>query len=231
MVKKIKIMSISKNTKFNLTKIDGIDYVDIPDNKEKITTLYNREIENSKEYDFLVFMHGDVDVDLNHMIPHMIECSEKYDVMGLCGCQKMDVSKSPLNWFTGSMHAPEHRYGCVTHGEDKMGTSFFNIKKANITDISVACIDGLCIIFTKKAIASGLKFDEIFEFDFYDTDISFSAILKHKLNLGVIVEPTLKHYSVGKSILTNDFLKHEIDFRNKWKLDIPENSPIKKLNQ
>lgn len=53
--------------------------------------------------------------------------------------------------------------------------------------------------------------------------------MKKNLRLGVIVEKSLQHYSVGKSILSNDFLKHELDFRKKWGLDIPENSALQKI--
>lgn len=229
MDKKIKILSISKDDRISIEKINGIEYVDIINNTTPITTLYNKEIEKSQDYDYLIFMHGDVNVDLTHMIPHMLECSSKYDIMGLCGCQKMNTSHSPLNWFTGSSHFPEGRYGCVTHGEDNKGTSFFNYKKPEITDIPVSCIDGLCIIFTKKAIQSGIKFDEVFKFDFYDTDISFSALLKFNLKLGVIVEQSLHHFSLGKSILKDEFLQKEIIFRKKWNLKIPENSKISEL--
>ena len=129
MDEKIKILTISKNEKFNLTKIDGLEYVEIPNNTKKITTLYNEQLRISSEYDFLVCMHGDVDVDLNHMIPHMIECSKKYDIMGLCGCQKINVSQSPLNWFTGSMFNPECRFGSVIHGEDNNKRTFYNKNK------------------------------------------------------------------------------------------------------
>lgn len=45
--------------------------------------------------------------------------------------------------------------------------------------------------------------------------------MKHNLKLGVIVEKSLQHYSIGKSILSVDFLRHELDFRKKWNLDIP----------
>jgi hypothetical protein len=54
--------------------------------------------------------------------------------------------------------------------------------------------------------------------------------MREKLRLGVIVEKSLEHYSIGKSILTKDFLIHEVDFRKKWGLPIPDNSPIKMLN-
>ena len=66
-------------------------------------------------------------------------------------------------------------------------------------------------------------------FDCYDTDISLQTVLKYKFKLGVIVEESLKHYSVGKSIMTDDFLMHEIDLRKKWQLDFPPNSKILQL--
>lgn len=93
-------------------------------------------------------------------------------------------------------------------------------------DHEVACIDGLCMIFTKKALSKPIFFDTKFQYDFYDTDLSFQCVLKYNLKLGVIVEKSLQHYSVGKSILTNDFLMHEVDFRKKWNLEIPPTSPI-----
>jgi hypothetical protein len=47
--------------------------------------------------------------------------------------------------------------------------------------------------------------------------------------LGVIVEQSLHHFSLGKSILGDEFLQKEIIFRKKWNLKIPENSKISKL--
>jgi hypothetical protein len=226
---KIKIVITSKTDNIALDKIEGIEYVEIINNITPLTKLYNQEIEKSKTYDYLIFMHGDVNVDLTHMIEHIKQCSSKYDVMGLCGCQKLNTSYSPLNWFTGSSHFPDGRYGCVTHSEDNSGTSFFNYKHPNVTDIPVSCIDGLCIIFTRNALMSGMMFDDNFKFDFYDTDISFSTILKYKLKLGVIIEKSLHHYSLGKSILTENFLKQEIIFRQKWNLNFPPNSKISSM--
>jgi hypothetical protein len=40
--------------------------------------------------------------------------------------------------------------------------------------------------------------------------------MTYKFKLGVIVEKSLHHFSVGKSILTQDFLAHEKDLRKKW---------------
>ena len=90
----------------------------------------------------------------------------------------------------------------------------------NITDHEVACIDGLCIIFGPNAIKSDIIFDTNFKFHHYDTDISFECILNKHLKLGVIVEKSLQHYSVGKGILDKSFLDEEVFFRKKWKIEI-----------
>lgn len=247
MAKKIKFIFVGKDDKFSFTDenmskfyqehpeyTEDVQFYKIPNNKENLTKIYNNELRierADKTNDFLVFLHADVLLDFDHLIKHMIECEEKYDIMGLCGCQKISISQSPLNWFTGSIPYLDFRWGCVTHGELENHMSFFSQNRSEIKDSNVACIDGLCIIFTRKALESEIEFDEQFAFDFYDTDISFQALMKYNLRLGVIVEESLKHYSVGRSILTKEFLTHEVDFRKKWNFEIPKNSPINRLLQ
>ena len=76
-----------------------------------------------------------------------------------------------------------------------------------------------------------MKFDpEIGSFDFYDTDISMQAMMKG-LKLGVVVRKDLTHFSVGKSILTKQFLENELKFRQKWGLAVPSESHLAKLIQ
>lgn len=107
--------------------------------------------------------------------------------------------------------------------------SYFSEHSPQVTDHPVACIDGLCIIISKKAAELGLRFGNEFSFDCYDTDLSLSTVMKHKLRLGVLVEKSLHHYSVGKSILTDNFLMTEIKLRKKWGFDIPKGSRLESL--
>lgn len=211
-----------------LQKHPGSSITKYANNKEKITILYNKEIESSIKsgYDFSVMMHADVNVDLDSMVSHIEKCSGKYDVMGLCGCEKISVSESPLNWFCGSSKFPHGRWGCVTHGELNNSTSFFNFDRKNVTDHQVSCIDGLCIILSKKSMESGLRFDENLSFNCYDTQISFDSIINFKLRLGVIVEPSLIHFSVGRSILQDSFLDEEIILRKRFGFDVPKGSRL-----
>ena len=206
------------------------DYVS--GNAQPLPAVYNfflNEVD-TKDYDYLVLMHADVKFDIDKFIEHVCSVEGKYDVIGLCGCAKLTVGRSPLNWFCGSIPFADSRWGCVTHGETGNQTSFFSQHHPKVTDHEVACIDGLCIVFSRKAIESGLRFDEsIGPWDMYDTDISFQAVIKYGLKLGVIVRRDLMHYSVGKSITTQAFLETEARFRSKWNFQVPDNSPLKRM--
>ena len=195
-------------------------------NNEKLTTIYNSflsKVREDRTEDYLILMHSDVRIDLAHLMNHIIEVEGKYDILGLCGTRELDCSASPLNWFTGSHTRPKARYGTVYHGELGNQCSIYNDRFPNVKDIDVACIDGLCIIFTRKALyESDIRFDERFMFDQYDTDLSLEATINKKLRLGIIVEPSLQHFSVGKSIIQKKFLVGEIELRKKWSLSFPK---------
>lgn len=199
----------------------------IADNKQALADVYNAILDGDSDSDFIYLAHADISLNFQELARQVEALDGKYDVIGLCGCSKFNVSQSPLNWFCGSRPFPESRWGCVTHGELGNQVSFFSQHSPNVTDHEVACIDGLCIIFSRKAISAGLRFDNtLSKFDFYDTDISMQAVMKYGMKLGVVVRKDLVHYSIGKSILTPDFLKNEVIFRNKWNFPPPPNSPV-----
>lgn len=78
----------------------------------------------------------------------------------------------------------------------------------------------MCVILGRKALEeSDVLFDPMFSFSHYDTDFSFECVFKKHLRLGVIVRKDLQHWSVGKSILTQEFKEAELKFRQKWKFD------------
>lgn len=49
------------------------------------------------------------------------------------------------------------------------------------------------------------------------------------MQIGVLIEKSLHHYSVGKSILTDKFLQSEIKLRCKWNLGFPHGSKIEQM--
>lgn len=213
----------------------SMSYVD--SNKKPLAEVYNSYLDLERgprgtSFDYMVFMHADVSFGLEGFINHIEKVAGKYDIIGLCGTATMNVSQSPLNWFTSSRLNPDKRWGCVMHGELGNQMSWFSQHSPEVGDHEVACIDGLCIVFTKKVIEDpSVKFDPVIgSFDFYDTDISMQAMMKG-LKLGVVVRKDLMHFSVGKSILTKQFLENELKFRQKWGLAVPPESHLAKLIQ
>lgn len=194
-----------------------------------ITAVYNSYIKKhreAKDLDYLILMHADVTLDFKHFLNHIEEVgkTKNYIAMGLCGCAQCSVNNTPLNWFNASRGYENYRWGTVIHGELNDARSFWNFHTPNVTDHRVAMIDGLCFVLSKKLIdETDILFDEKFsQTGCYDTDFSLECVMKRKLPLGVIVEPTLNHYSVGKSIFTKEYAEAEIKLRNKWNLKIPD---------
>ena len=198
-------------------------FVIVNGSSESITSINNSFITkfyDDKDVDFLIFMHSDVSLSFPEFILHVRECADRYDVMGLCGCESINVSISPLNWFTGSSLKPNGRWGCVTHGELGNQKSFFSSDRPSVTDHPVACVDGLCLVLSMKAIESGLRFNENLRFDCYDTDLCLDAVMNRGLRVGCLVEQSLVHQSVGKSILGPGFLDCEREMRKHLGLDM-----------
>lgn len=235
----IKFVIVSKDSSFKMLNdafdqakdLANIDVEYIASNEKALAIVYNEHLRSIRQsntaIDYIVFMHSDVSFNVKAFISHLNSINGKYGLIGLCGTSTFNVSQSPLNWWTSSNPTPYDKWGCVTHGELGNQTSFFSNHSPTVLDHEVACIDGLCIIFTKDALNTDMEFDEnISKFDFYDSDISMQAVMKYKLKVGVMVQQDLCHYSVGKSILTDSFLESELKFRQKWNFPIPPDSAI-----
>ena len=233
---KIKFVFVSKDNDFLMSdddfnseiKSDSLSvYTEfVSDNKIDLPTIYNQTICSSInpnthtcDFDYVVLSHADVKFDTVSFINHLIMIDGKYDMVGLAGTKNLNASASPLNWFVGSNQFPYSRYGDVTMLQDgnKEIRCWYNALYPDVKDTEVVCIDGLCIILSKKLIEKGFRFDEsIAPYDFYDTDSSFQVIFNYRGKLGVMIEPVF-HASEGMGILKPEFLEDEQKFREKWK--------------
>lgn len=233
-MKSVKIVSVSKNKKHLIknndftTSVSDIDneigistkIINLSDNKDGLPKVFNRFLNESKNdnTDILMLLHADVMFDYNTVMKHYLKVSEKYDIVGFAGTKKIDLSISPLTWFTGSRNFERERFGRITHKQFNLGESFFNgFSHPEIKDTEVSTIDGLCMILNKKVINSDVQFDERFNFDFYDLDFCLTSIIQKHLKIGVMIEPVI-HESVGTSILRSEYLIEERKFREKWQL-------------
>lgn len=233
-MKTVRLLTVSKNKKhlifsdaFNsdICRVQSefdlfTDPISISENKEGLPKVYNVFLNNCRkdQVETAIMIHADVSFDYYSIMKHYLQIQNKYDIVGLAGTRKIELSISPLTWFTGSRNYPEERYGRVTHRQFNLGESFFNgHHHPNVKDVEVSTVDGLCFILNRNVIDSEARFDERFNFDFYDLDFCLTAITKNHLKIGTMVEPVI-HESVGTSILRPEYLIEERKFREKWQL-------------
>lgn len=195
-----------------------VSIVSNPNNTLTLTQFGNKMIEESKDdFDYLILMHSDADLSIYDFVKHLVEVNGKYDIVGVAGTKKLFISQSPLTWFTGSHKFVDDRYGRITHNHDGMMLeSFFNRKKPDVADTETITIDGLLMCLNKKTMQNEkARFDEQFTYDFYDLDFCINAQVNTDLKIGTFVQPTI-HNSLGKSVLSEEYLIPERKFRAKW---------------
>ena len=207
---------------------DGISIV-LEVNSDPRTSLaetYNKvlDAEDAGEFDWIVLLHSDAAMDIDHFTRELISLKEKYDIVGIAGAKQLSLKESPLSWFTASKDHPNGRVGMVMHmtpvGSQRpvIPSIFTPPELRNVTNDYVAAIDGVCIAVGRRVIENkDCRFDKQFPFDFYDLDFSLTAN-KCGMTLGVIVENSFVHMSVGKGILKPTYNKIENIFREKWEI-------------
>ena len=196
-------------------KHDGIDVeLDIHyGNTSGLPKLYNKAIDNSTDFDFIAFIHDDVWINDVFFFDKVI--NSKFDVIGAVGgCywgvpKGFPIDEKPLIWTTAT--CGRGASGFMNHD---LKNGYFLPSSYGIAPKPTSTLDGSIIIFARKAIQSGLRWDEQFNFHFYDMDICFSAHILG-LNIGT-ANLLLTHESVGGSVVQPEFMESQRKFIAKW---------------
>ena len=158
-------------------------------NREGLPVIYNRAIAHARPEDIVVFCHDDVALDDPWLPERLAEALQRFDVVGVAGCAKPLPEHS--TWLTGyQLRDAEGQVridgrgelaGRVRHGTglDSHLTVFGAAPRA------VKLLDG-CFLAVRgeTLLSSGLRFDALFDFHFYDLDFCRMATAL-KLKLGV----------------------------------------------
>ena len=196
-------------------KHDNIEvYLDIHyNNTSGLPTVYNKAIDNSTDFDFVAFIHDDVWINDHQFFSKVI--NSKFDVIGAVGGlfwgvpKGFPIDEKPLIWTTAT--CGRGMSGFMNHD---LKNGYFFPSSYGIAPKPTETLDGSIIIFARKAIQSGLRWDEQFNFHFYDMDICFSA---HRLGLKVgTANLLLTHESVGGSVFQPEFMESQRKFIAKW---------------
>jgi len=171
----------------------SFDYVIIPNNSDGLSKVYNQFITEENNSKILLFVHDDLEIEEIALIEKLNEAIEKFDIVGLAGTN--DFKIGDVTWHlnnTGQWRDKDKLSGTVGH---KIDGKFFNSVFGEVPKRCIV-IDGLFIaINVEKVLEKDWKFDESFNFNFYDLSSCLSANTKG-LKLGTWNIPVI-HYSGG----------------------------------
>ncbi len=148
------------------------------ENRLGLPVIYNQRINTSDDADVLVFLHDDIWLDDFFFIDRILEGVKHFDIFGLAGSNRR--SPFQMSWaFDTDLGGGNFQWkqidtlsGTVAHGEKPFG----EISRYGLAPKEVELLDGLFIAASKaKLLEKGIRFDERFDFHFYDLDFCRTA--------------------------------------------------------
>jgi hypothetical protein len=177
--------------------------------------LYNRAIEESKDSSvILVFIHDDVHLCDFFWPARMSAALDRFEIIGVAGNTRR-VPRQP-SWAlideNLTLDTPEYFSGVVGQGD---GFPPRSIDFFGDPGQEVKLLDGLMLAsHSSTLISRGLRFDERFDFHFYDLDFCRQAdLLKIKMGTCAV---SLVHQSTG-NLNSEEWRSAYVKYLEKWK--------------
>lgn len=184
------------------------------ENTTGLSKLYNISIEKARNNPaILVFAHDDILITDYYWASNIVSSLNRFHIAGLAG-NKRRLPNQPSWFFSNDNLQPdesEYLSGVVAHGSSFPPN---NLSVYGETLKEVKLLDGLFLAsHSQTLIDSDLRFDERFDFHFYDMDFCRSAELKN-LKMGTLPLSVI-HGSEG-NFMTEQWKHGLIKYREKW---------------
>jgi len=182
------------------------------ENSLGLPTVYNQVIDEYYREHEVVFLHDDIWLDDVFFTRRIRDGLDQFDVIGLAGNRVLHPDAP--TWFSKEdpmQYDFENLSGLVRHGASPFGTPYFY----GPTPERVQLLDGVLIAARISSLLdAGVRFDERFDFHFYDLDFSRQA---NAAGLAVGTWPiSVTHTSSGA--YGSDSWRHGLElYRNKWR--------------
>ncbi len=167
-------MALGKS--LNLHRPPQVEVRLFPGNRQGLPAVYNTAIEEAAVEDvILLFVHDDIHLCDFHWAERLREGLTAFDVVGLAGNRRR-VPRQPGWRFVDEKLSSDSRdnlSGMVGHGS---GYPAARVSAWSPPGQNVKLLDGLFLAARSRTLHSkGLRFDERFEFHFYDLDFCRQA--------------------------------------------------------
>lgn len=151
------------------------------ENERGLPSIYNEAIEETRDAPrILVFIHDDLFLTDLAWSTRMAESLTRFDIVGLAGNKSRIANQPSWAFVFGSKGLEwdkrEHLSGTIAHGQSfpPDHIDFFGPAQQE-----VKLLDGVMLIaHSQTLIDTGLRFDPLFQFHFYDLDFCRQAELK-----------------------------------------------------
>lgn len=191
-----------------------VDTEIIYENKRGLSECYNEAINKHLDSDYCCFVHDDWTCNDFEFFKKVQE--SKFDLIGTVGglqyCVPSDWQTRPFLWTEACQGKAS---GFVLH-KHPIQEGLFLPSSFGIAPLPCVWLDGQMLILSKKAVNSGLRYDEDFQFDFYDGSLCFRAL---DLGLSVGTAPILAtHESCGQGMMAHkgQYLQAQKHFIQKY---------------
>ncbi len=198
----------------NFIQVSEVEVRLYSSNLTSLSALYNQAIaESEKSPAILVFMHDDIWIGDFFWSDRIRAGLGEWDIVGLAG-NKRRVPYQPSWAFINDRFewdASENLSGVVGHGN-----SFPPKDVSPFGPVNQECklMDGLMLgVKSDTLLKSGLRFDERFQFHFYDLDFCRQAE-KFELKMGTI--PLAVSHESGGNFSSDKWKSGYQDYLRKW---------------
>jgi hypothetical protein len=198
-----------------LYKYDFLQLRLFPENQRGLPAIYNTAIEEARtDPAILVFIHDDVHLLDYFWFERVQRSLDNFQLVGLAG-NKRRVPNQPGWAFVDdklTWDRPENLSGVVGHGKTFPPANLSIFGKPNQ---EVKLLDGLMLAARSSTfIDNDIRFDESFDFHFYDLDICRQAELK-AVTMGTCGLPVI--HESGGSFGSEGWRRGYQKYLEKWK--------------
>ncbi len=183
-------------------------------NRDGLPKVYNRQLDRDDGSDVLAFVHDDVWLDDGEWIAKLRLAFERFDIVGVAGNRR--ISRQQPAWLFRAMDGDkfildgEYLSGSIGHAAQARGP----VSHYGPAPVACELLDGVFLAVRRAVVRQArLRFDERFDFHFYDLDFCRQA---RAAGLGLGTWPiALTHQSAGAFGSPGWKQGHE-RYREKW---------------
>ncbi|WP_228522811.1 tetratricopeptide repeat protein [Methylophilus sp. 14] len=182
------------------------------ENTRGLSQVFNEAIAAAPDQALLVLIHDDVWLDENTFVHTIQRGLDHYDVIGIAGNARIQPGQPGWCFVDLQFTWDDAKYlrGSVSHGQHAFGPA------SSYGDVSGECqlMDGVFLAAHKQTLLqSGVRFDQQFEFHFYDLDFCRTAT-RAGLKLGVW--PVRMTHQSGGAFGSARWRETYVRYHQKW---------------